>query len=102
MGKSRKGKELGIGITQRKDGRYSAKFKSKTGKRVEKYFDKPSAARQWLTEAKYEDVRRSINSLADMTVDTWFSYWIKEIKEKTVRWSTLRSYRDRYEKMSGK
>ncbi len=33
-----------------------------------------------------------------MTVDAWFNYWIAEIKAKTVRWSTLSSYKDRYNK----
>lgn len=98
MGKSLKGKELGIGITQRKDGRYSAKFKSKSGKRVEKYFEKLQQARKWLAEAKYEDEHGNIGSSADMTVDAWFEYWISEIKAKTVRWSTLGSYKDRYNK----
>lgn len=54
MGKSLRGKESGTGITQRKDGRYSAKFKSKSGKRNEKYFDKLAEARKWLSEANYE------------------------------------------------
>ena len=31
-------------------------------------------------------------------VDAWFDYWISEIKGKTVRWSTLNSYNDRYNK----
>lgn len=98
MGKSLKGKELGIGITQRKDGRYSAKFKSKSGKRVEKCFEKLQEARKWLAEAKYEDEHGNIGGSADMMVDAWFNYWITEIKSKTVRWSTLRSYKDRYNK----
>ena len=98
MGKSLKGKELGTGITQRKDGRYSAKFKSKSGKRIEKYFDKLAEARKWLAEAKYEDSHGDISSSTDMTVDVWFNYWITEIKAKTVRWSTLSSYKDRYNK----
>ncbi len=98
MGKSLKGKELGIGLTQRRDGRYSAKFKSGSGKRVEKYFDKLSEARKWLSEAKYEDSHGSTGSSMHMTVDAWFNYWITEIKGKTVRWSTLRSYKDRYSK----
>lgn len=98
MGKSLKGKELGIGITQRKDGRYSAKFKSRAGKRIEKYFDKLAEARKWLSEAKYEDSHGDISSSTDMTVDAWFNYWITEIKAKTVRWSTLSSYKDRYNK----
>ena len=33
MGKDLKGKELGKGISQRADGRYIARFTSKTGKR---------------------------------------------------------------------
>ncbi len=98
MGKSLKGKELGIGITQRKDGRYSAKFKSKSGKRVEKYFDKLQEARKWLSGAKYEDEHGNIGNATDMTVNTWFNYWSTEIKAKTVRWSTLQSYKDRYNK----
>ena len=98
MGKSLKGKELGTGITQRKDGRYSAKFKSKSGKRIEKYFDKLAEARKWLLEAKYEDAHGDISSSTDMAVDAWFNYWISEIKVKTVRWSTLSSYKDRYNK----
>lgn len=98
MGKSLRGKELGIGITQRKDGRYSAKFKSKSGKRVEKYFDKLSMARKWLADARYEDEHGNIGKSIDMTVDAWFKYWISEIKAKTVRWSTINSYKDRYNK----
>lgn len=98
MGKSLKGKELGIGITQRKDGRYSAKFKSRSGKRVEKYFDKLPEARKWLSEAKYEDDHGNIGSSSDMTVDAWFKYWITEIKGKTIRWSTISNYKDRYNK----
>lgn len=98
MGKSLKGKELGIGITQRKDGKYSAKFKSKSGKRIEKYFDKLAEARKWLEEAKYEDSHGDIAASTDMTVDAWFEYWITEIKGKTIRWNTLSSHKDRYNK----
>ena len=37
MGKNLKGKELGPGLSQRKDGRYSARFVTSCGKRIEKY-----------------------------------------------------------------
>ena len=37
MGKDLKGKELGKGISQRADGRYIARFTSKTGKRKTLY-----------------------------------------------------------------
>ena len=52
MGKDLKGKELGMGLNQRKDGRYQARFTSVNGKRKEKNFDKITEARNWLTEAK--------------------------------------------------
>ena len=54
MGKDLRGKEIGAGLSQRKDGRYSARFTSKTGKRIEKYFDKISEAKKWISEAKYD------------------------------------------------
>ena len=38
MGKDLKGKELGKGIVQRKDKKFSARFTSKRGKRIEKLF----------------------------------------------------------------
>ncbi len=33
-----------------------------------------------------------------MTVDAWFDYWNSIIKANTVRWRTLSSYKDRYNK----
>lgn len=96
MGKSLKGKELGTGLTQRKDGRYSAKFQSKSGKRIEKYFDRLAEARKWLAESKYQDEHGDIGSASQITVNAWFDFWIAEIKAKTVRRSTLQSYEDRY------
>ena len=42
MGQDLKGRELGVGIAQRKDGRYTARFVDKRGKRKQKYFKKSS------------------------------------------------------------
>ena len=42
MGKSLKGKELGTGISQRKDGLYTARYTNRQGERKQKYF-KPFA-----------------------------------------------------------
>lgn len=96
MGKDLKGKELGEGISQRKNGKYSARFKSKNKKRIEKYFDKVSEARKWLVEAKYNDEHGDIGNSTNMTVNTWFEYWINNIKTNTVRISTVTHYKDRY------
>lgn len=96
MGKDLRNKELGVGLSQRKDGKYSARFVSRTGKRIEKYFVKLADARKWLRTAKYEDEHGSIVASSQMTVNIWFEYWINEIKTKTVRENTIRNYKERY------
>lgn len=96
MGKDLKGKKLPVGICQRKDGLYTARFTSKSGRRVEKFFKKPNEAKKWLEDAKYEDKHNNIGASSQMTVDAWFDYWIKEVKQPTVRWNTVRNYTERY------
>ena len=96
MGKDLKGRELGVGLTQRKDGKYSAKYTTKSGKRVEKYFDKlkgDGGAMQWLYMSKASEVE--LNS-STMTVDGWFDYWIKNFKEDITSDNTTKNYKNRY------
>ena len=77
MGKDLKGKDLGVGICQRKDGLYTGRFVSKrTGKSVQKYFSKLQDCRNWLADARFEDAHGGINASGDMTVTAWFNYWI--------------------------
>ena len=95
MGKDLKGKDLGVGITQQKNGLYNAGFVDKLGKRRVKRFKKLQECRKWLDEAKYIDEHSSITEANAMMVDAWFEYWIS-IKEKTVRPNTVRNYRERY------
>lgn len=95
MGKDLKGKDLGVGITQQKNGLYNAGFVDKLGKRRVRRFKKLQECRKWLDEAKYIDEHSSITEANTMMVDAWFEYWIS-IKEKTVRPNTVRNYRERY------
>lgn len=55
MGKDLKGKELGVGLFQRQDKRYSARFTNRYGRRMQFYHEKLSVVRKWLNDAKYED-----------------------------------------------
>lgn len=96
MGKDLKGKELGVGIYQRKDGLYSARITFKNGKRKEKYFKKLQECRKWLAEAEYQKDHGNIDVNGEMSVDVWFDYWIQEIKSYTVRPNTIRNYKERY------
>ena len=98
MGKDLKGKELGVGISQRKDGLYTARFVSKrTGKSVQKYFPKLQECRKWYADAKFEDEHGGINASGDMTVTAWFNYWIENIKGNSIRPNTIRNYKERFE-----
>lgn len=98
MGKDLKGKELGVGILQLKNGKYKARFASKkTGNRIEKTFDKVTDARKWFAEAKYHDEHSNIVEAPKMTVDMWFEYWIEHIVGDLAP-NTVRNYRERYKR----
>lgn len=98
MGKDLKGKELGVGISQRKDGLYTARFTNKIGKRKQQYFKKLQECRQWLADAQFEDEHGNILQGENPTVDAWFKYWIENIKGQTIKDNTKRNYLDRYER----
>ncbi len=93
MGKDLKGKELGVGLSQRKDGRYQARFTANNGKRIEKNFTKINDARNWLTSEKYKSNLIDNNT---MSVDEWFNIWIKTYKEGIVADNTTKNYKGRY------
>ncbi len=95
MGKNLKGKEIGKGIYQRKDGLYHARFVDKVGKRHEKYFETIPEARNWIEEAKYADKHEDVFVPTDTTVDEWFHFWIENIVGDLAP-NTLRNYRERY------
>lgn len=95
MGKNLKGRECGKGIYQRKDGFYSARFVDRCGNRQEKYFNTLPEARNWLEDAKYHDKHGTTVLPADMTVDTWFEFWIANIVGDLSP-NTRRNYRERY------
>lgn len=94
MGKDLKGKELGVGLNQRKDGRYQARLTKVNGKRREKNFAKVTEAREWLNRQRYLD---NITTTGNMTVDEWYNYWIENYKEGIVKDNTTKNYKQRYE-----
>ena len=113
MGKNLKGREIGKGLSQRQDGRYSARFVTKSGKRTEKYFLTLAEAKSWLADAQYEDRHYSelvpfelvadeimkndspLVSLSEMTVDDWYKLWSENIVSH-LAWNTRRNYQERY------
>lgn len=95
MGKNLKGKECGKGICQRKDGLYNARFVNKQGIRKEKNFTTLPQARNWLADMQYAQQHESVFVPTDMTVDTWFEYWVNNIISDLAP-NTRRNYQDRY------
>lgn len=95
MGKNLKGRECGKGIYQRKDGKFSARYCAKNGKRQEKYFDTLQEARNWLSDALYEERHGIVTVTSDMLVDEWFDYWMKNLI-CDLSPNTRRNYEERY------
>lgn len=86
MGKDLKGKELGVGICQRKDGLYAAGFVSKrTGKPVRKHFPKLQECDNWYADARFEDEHGGINASGSMSVTALFEYWIEQSENIIIR-----------------
>ena len=95
MGKNLKGKEIGKGICQRKDGLYVARFVNRYGNRTTKCFPTIPEAKNWLSEAKYADDHEEVFVPSEMTVDNWFNFWIENIVGDLAP-NTRRNYRERY------
>lgn len=98
MGKSLKGKELGSGICQRKDGTYHARFTDRFGKRQSIYAKTYNEIKKKLREKQYED-EKQINIVdTNITLDEWFEEWINTCK-KNCRDTTKRTYRIQYNRL---
>ena len=95
MGKNLKGKEIGKGVCQRKDGLYVARFVNRYGNRTTKCFPTIPEAKNWLSEAKYADDHEEVFVHSEMTVDDWFNFWIENIVGDLAP-NTRRNYRERY------
>ena len=83
MGKGLNGKELGCGISQKKNGKYLARKRIGGGQRISKEFDSLSGAKAFLAGS---DV---------MTVDKWFIFWIENLLT-SLRQNSRIDYTSRY------
>ena len=97
MGKDLKGKELGIGITQRKNGTYQGRYKDRFGNSKTIYSKKLSELRKDLA-VKIAENETFVSVRETVKLDNWFNQWIKIYKEKSVRPNTLREYTHIYNK----
>ena len=98
MGKDLKGKELGKGISQRKDGRYCGRFTDRFGRRQSVYAFKLSELRSLMNTAVYENEKRLNVYSERITINDWYETWMDLYKKNTVRATTYANYASNYER----
>lgn len=99
MGKSLNGKELGKGISQRKeDGLYVARFINRFGKRQVIYDKTYNGIQKKKREAMVSD-EKAINVVStNMTLDEWYEKWMDTCK-KNCRNNTKETYARHYKRV---
>ena len=98
MGKDLKGKELGVGIRQKADGIYSARYVDKFGKRKELYDRNLSSLKRKLNEARYNDAIGNVISDDSLTLSVWFDNWLEIYKYNVIRDNTRVYYKQVFKK----
>lgn len=93
MGKDLKGRELGTGISQLKDGRYKARYTNRYGRRMPPIYSYDlKEVKELLSKAKYEDSLGCTDIVhKNLTLGEVYRLWIDE-KEDGLRPSTIASY----------
>lgn len=106
MGRDLKGKELGANLSQRKDGRYEAKYTDNFGKRHSIYGIKLADVKKQLNEALYNRDHNIYNKDVRFTLDEWFRIWLETIKKGSIKNTTydryLRCYKNNISPYIGK
>lgn len=99
MGKSLNGKELGKGISQRKeDGLYVARFVNRFGKRQVIYDKTYNGVQKKMREAVVAD-DKAVNVVnTNMTLDEWYEKWMDTCK-KNCRNNTKDTYARHYKRV---
>lgn len=98
MGTDLKGKELGAGLSQRKDGRYVGRFTDRFGKRPEFKSFSLKEVKTALAKAIYEDEQKLNICDSKITLDEWNEKWLTIHKYKIIKRNTKAGYRTHYAK----
>lgn len=92
MGKDLKGKELGEGIAQRKDGKYYARFRNRFGKRESVYGVTLKEVKNKLSQAVAEDLTHKNVVRKNITLNEWYDKWMNIYKIPVIRMSSKMLY----------
>lgn len=97
MGKDLNGKELGTGISQRKDGKYMGRYVDRFGDRKCTYAKTLKELKRQLDNLKVQDVMKISVKNNNITLDQWFKIWLETYKEDDIRVSTRYQYKQVYQ-----
>lgn len=95
MGKSLNGRELGVGITQRKNGLYQARFTDQLGKRRTIYNESLTELRKRLRQEQVKNDHNIFMASKRITLNDWYCEWINVFK-LNCRSTTIKTYNSRY------
>lgn len=101
MGKDLKGKELGKGISQRKDGRYEARVVIQ-GKRIALYDTNLANLKREFEKERNRLSRQNILTCQDITVREWFETWFDKYKRPTLKPSGVDAYYRKFSNTYGR
>lgn len=95
MGKDLKGKELGKGLGQRKDGRYEARAII-NGYKIALYNFNLSELKREFEREKDKAKRRNIVNCPDVNVSEWFNAWFEQYKKPTLKPTGVDAYKRKF------
>lgn len=95
MGKDLKGKELGVGLGQRKDGRYEARAVV-NGVKIALYNFNLSELKREFEREKEKAKRSNVVHCPDVTVMEWFDAWFEQYKKPTLKPTGVMTYKRKF------
>lgn len=98
MGKDLKGKELGSGIYQRKNGSYCARYVDRYGVRKSIYDKDLRELNRKLKIAEGRNAEGKVVKESSMTLEQWYQTWMFIYKEDLIKPNTKVRYMNMYEK----
>lgn len=99
MGKNLKGKELGAGISQRKDGRYQGRYTDRFGNRKYVYDNQLQELRLKLRQAMSDNDNHLNVCDNKITLNEWFEIWIETYKQN-CRNTSINYYRTSFNRIT--
>ncbi len=101
MGKDLNKKELGTGLSQRKDGRYNARA-TVNGNSINLYGTNLAKLKIEFNKEKERLKKLSKEDKANITLNEWFEKWFVTYKVKTLSQSSINPIRSRFKRTFGK